>query len=176
MAFEYDFSERMDTGRAVAQERRNRGFSTGKPAKGWNARRPHVEDTEIGRLHAELADVHAQLRQAKTDLAGGSLEPIDDYGAEFDRLVGRGLPASPRIIAPHSKAREGTKGSTMTTKQYLAALKKLGLKPSARETAEALGLSVRQCQRIAAERCSVPEPVAKLLGLYLEHGLSSSDE
>ncbi len=52
----------------------------------------------------------------------------------------------------------------MTTHQYLAALKKLGLTPAGKATAEALGLSLRQCQRIAAG-ARVPEPVAKLLDL-----------
>jgi hypothetical protein len=60
----------------------------------------------------------------------------------------------------------------MTNTQYLAALKKLGLTPSGIDTADALGLSVRQCQRIAAGDSPVPEPVAKLLRLYLRHGLN----
>jgi hypothetical protein len=58
----------------------------------------------------------------------------------------------------------------MTTKQYLAALKKLGLLPSARNTAKALGLSVRQCQRLAAGD-PIPDGIALLLAMYLEHGL-----
>lgn len=58
----------------------------------------------------------------------------------------------------------------MTTKQYLAALKKLALTPAGQATAAALGLSLRQCQRIAAGG-PVPEPVALLLAMYLRHGL-----
>lgn len=58
----------------------------------------------------------------------------------------------------------------MTTKQYLAALKKLGLTPSGKATAAALGLTVRQCQRYAAGQ-DVPATVALLLRMYLEHGL-----
>lgn len=57
----------------------------------------------------------------------------------------------------------------MTTKQYLAALAKLGLLPSGKATAAALGLSLRQCQRIAAGHAAVPGPVAKLLELLLTH-------
>lgn len=56
----------------------------------------------------------------------------------------------------------------MTTKQYLAALKTLGLTTSGNATAQALGLSLRQCQRIAAG-APVPEPVAILLRLLLKH-------
>jgi hypothetical protein len=37
----------------------------------------------------------------------------------------------------------------MNTKQYLAALKKLGLQPHSKATAAALGISLRQCQRYA---------------------------
>lgn len=59
----------------------------------------------------------------------------------------------------------------MTTKQYLAALAKLGLTPAGKATAAALGLSLRQCQRIAAGRAPVPEPVAILLELSVETGL-----
>jgi hypothetical protein len=62
------------------------------------------------------------------------------------------------------------KGSPMTTKQYLAALHKLGLTPSGKATAEALGLSLRQCQRYAAGS-PIPETLAKLIGMYLQHGL-----
>jgi hypothetical protein len=59
----------------------------------------------------------------------------------------------------------------MTTKQYLAALKLLGLTPSGRATAQALGLSLRQCQRIAAGESEVPGSVAKLIEAYQRHGL-----
>ena len=63
----------------------------------------------------------------------------------------------------------------MTTKQYLAALKKLGLSPSAKATGEALGLTVRQCQRYAAgDRISAT--VELLLAMYLRHGLPQKDE
>lgn len=60
----------------------------------------------------------------------------------------------------------------MTNKQYLAALKKLGLTPSGKATAAALGLSLRQCQRIAAGN-PVPPQLEKLLTMYLEYGLPS---
>jgi hypothetical protein len=59
----------------------------------------------------------------------------------------------------------------MTTKKYLSAIHKLGLTPSGSATAEALGLSLRQIQRIAAGTAPVPEPVALLLTAYLRFGL-----
>ena len=50
----------------------------------------------------------------------------------------------------------------MTTKQYLAALKRLHLTPSGKPTAAALGVSVRQLQYYAAGR-PIPQTVALLL-------------
>lgn len=58
----------------------------------------------------------------------------------------------------------------MTTQLYLYNLEKLGLTPHSKRTAELLGLSRRQVQRLAAG-ASVPEPVEKLIRMYLEHGL-----
>lgn len=55
----------------------------------------------------------------------------------------------------------------MTTKQYLTALKKLGLTPSSKTTAETLGLGLRQCQRIAVG-APIPGPVERLLALLIE--------
>lgn len=63
----------------------------------------------------------------------------------------------------------------MTNRQYLSALKQLDLTPASQATAEALGLSLRQCQRIAAGDSAVPEPVAKLLRLMIALGLKPSD-
>lgn len=59
----------------------------------------------------------------------------------------------------------------MTAKQYIAALKKLGLTHASQETARLLGISVRRSQRIAGDEAAVPEPVALLLAMYLKHGL-----
>lgn len=59
----------------------------------------------------------------------------------------------------------------MTTKQYLAALKSLGLTPHSKRTAELLGVSLPSIQRIAAGRQDVPRPVALLLAMYQRHGL-----
>lgn len=55
----------------------------------------------------------------------------------------------------------------MTTEDYLRMLKKLKLTPSGKATAEALGLSLRHCQRIAAGKAIVPEPIAKLLACLI---------
>ncbi len=58
----------------------------------------------------------------------------------------------------------------MTCEAYLAALAELNLKPTSRETARLIGLSVRQCQNIAAGRARVPGPVVRLLAMYRYHG------
>jgi hypothetical protein len=62
----------------------------------------------------------------------------------------------------------------MTAKAYLAALKKLDLTPASQATAKALGLSVRQCKRLAAGDSPVPGPVELLLGMYLRYGLPAN--
>ena len=54
--------------------------------------------------------------------------------------------------------------------QYLDALKSLGLTPSGKATAAALGLSLRHCQRIAAGAI-IPKTLELLISLYLQHGL-----
>lgn len=62
-------------------------------------------------------------------------------------------------------------GVPMTTRAYLAALAALGLTPSGQRTAQVLGLSLRQCQRIAAGDNEVPGTVVLLLEAYRRHGL-----
>lgn len=62
----------------------------------------------------------------------------------------------------------------MTTEQYLRALKKLDLTPAGKATAETLGLSLRQCQRIAAGS-PVPETLARLLRLALKVKAKAAD-
>lgn len=179
MSLDHGFDDRMQVGRAVAQDRRNRGLPTGAPAKGWNAKRPQLDDTAENRLHAELADVRRELREAQTEIARqrmGSADDLADFGAEFDRLVGRGL-ASPALPPRCSTTPARTRGAaTMTNKQYLDALKKLGLTPAGQATARALGLSLRQCQRLAAGASPVPEPVALLIAAYLRHGRPGADD
>lgn len=58
----------------------------------------------------------------------------------------------------------------MTNLQYIAALRKLGLTVASKRTAAALGVTVRTSQSYATDG-TIPEPVAKLLRCYLEHGL-----
>jgi hypothetical protein len=60
----------------------------------------------------------------------------------------------------------------MTTKQYLAALKRLGLTPAGKATAAAFGVEVRQCQRYAAGT-PIPPMLEKLIRMYLAHGIPS---
>ncbi len=59
----------------------------------------------------------------------------------------------------------------MTTQQYLAAIKRLGLSTASKRTSAALGLSVRHLQRIAAGQAELPAPAEKLLAMYDAHGL-----
>ena len=54
----------------------------------------------------------------------------------------------------------------MITSEYLAALRKLRLHPAGKATSDALGLSVRHCQRIAAG-APVPATLVLLLRMYL---------
>ena len=177
MSAAYDFQDAMATGKQAAMDRRNKGQPVGKPAAGWVAKARKIEDTPDNRMAADLEYFRSELADAQNTIAvlranGGA--DVEDFGAEFDRLVGASLPAGPRAIAPTSPARKDTRGNTMTNNQYLAALKKLRLTPAGKATAEALGLSVRQIQRMAAGQ-DVPETVAKLIRMYLEHGLPAED-
>jgi hypothetical protein len=72
------------------------------------------------------------------------------------------------------KTREGIEERTLMRLQYLDA-RKIGLRPHAKSTARALGLSLRQCQRIAAGESRVPGPVAKLLRLALQRHVKLSN-
>ena len=55
----------------------------------------------------------------------------------------------------------------MTTKQYLAALKKLNLTKAGVDAQEALGYQQRQLQNFAAGAWPVPDVLAKLLTCLL---------
>jgi hypothetical protein len=59
----------------------------------------------------------------------------------------------------------------MTTKAYLAALKKLSLQPHSKATAAALGISLRQCQRYAKGTQLPNRTIELLLAMYLKHSL-----
>lgn len=59
----------------------------------------------------------------------------------------------------------------MTNKQYLQALRELGLEHADKRTLRLLGLSRRSCQRIARGDQEVPRTVALLLLMYLRYGL-----
>lgn len=59
----------------------------------------------------------------------------------------------------------------MSSAQFLRTLKKLELTVASQRTAQVLGLSIRQCQRLAAGDSPVPGPLVKLLGCYLRHGI-----
>lgn len=61
----------------------------------------------------------------------------------------------------------------MTTKEYRAALDKLGM--TIVGAAPVLGISRRHSQRIAGGGTPVPAPVEKLLKLMLKHGVKQED-
>lgn len=178
MSAAYDFQDAMAIGKQAAMDRRNRGLPVGKPAPGWTAKPRQIEDTPENRLAADLDYYRRELADAQNTIAvmrqnGGAddVGAIDDFGAEFDRLCSGARLAGPApATVDHAQARKDARGPTMTNKQYLDALKKLGLTPAGKPTAKALGLSIRQIQRIKAGQ-DVPETVAKLLRMYLKHGL-----
>ena len=59
----------------------------------------------------------------------------------------------------------------MTNEQFLQSPRQLKLTRSGRRTAQALGISVRQLQRIVAGEAPVSPTLALLLISYLKHGL-----
>jgi hypothetical protein len=59
----------------------------------------------------------------------------------------------------------------MRTEQFLQALSRLNLRPASLRTAEALGLSRRQLQRISAGHTPVSRTLALLVIAYLKHGV-----
>jgi len=59
----------------------------------------------------------------------------------------------------------------MTKDEYIDALSELGLEPTDKLTAAALGVSIRQCQRIAIGERGITGTIALLLQMYLKHGL-----
>lgn len=167
-----DFTGKMQAGRDLAALRRHRDTAPSRPKF---AKRQPAEDTPENRLYAELANLRSELRERDNTIAvlqngGGGLEQIDPWAPTKAQREGLASlpPLSPQSSTTPARAR-GT--AAMTTEQYLRALKKLGLTPSGKATAEALGVSVRQCQKYAAGEVLVPPTVAKLLAMYLEHGL-----
>jgi len=62
-----------------------------------------------------------------------------------------------------------TSKPSMTTREFNAALAKLGLSPYA--AAAVLGVSIRQSHRYASGEQQVAPPVALLLRMYLVYGL-----
>jgi len=69
------------------------------------------------------------------------------------------------------KAAKNPDPQKMSAAQYRAALKQLGLTSSSQRTAAALGMAIRNCQRVHAGDTPVPKTVALLLRMYLKHGL-----
>jgi hypothetical protein len=63
------------------------------------------------------------------------------------------------------------KKKPMSPSQFRAALKTLGLGVASQRTSKALGISIRQCQRLAVGEQPVPLPMERLLKMYLTHGL-----
>lgn len=159
MSLDYDFQDRMESGRQNAMDSRNAGQPTGKPAKGWNNRAPLPEDNETNRLYAEISGLRGDLRQVQNDAAASRLSA----GAEFDALFNSAKASA--TVAPK------TSGAGMNRAQFLDSLAELGLSHASKVTAAALGLSVRQIQRLAHGEAPVPATVALLIAAYIEHGL-----
>ena len=59
----------------------------------------------------------------------------------------------------------------MSARQFTIALKKLRLGVASQRTAAALGIGIRQVQRIAVGEQPVMPPVERLLKMYVNHGL-----
>lgn len=59
----------------------------------------------------------------------------------------------------------------MTTLQYLAALKKLGLTRGGKQTAAALGISMSTLIRLSVGKQKPSHTIELLLAMYLEHGM-----
>lgn len=90
-----------------------------------------------------------------------------------DNMQSEGWYTTANVLAECAEALDAV--GNMTTAQYLAALHKLGLTPSSQKTADTLGLSLRQCQRIASGDSAVPGPVEKLLRLMVRLKLKPED-
>lgn len=91
-----------------------------------------------------------------------------------DNMQGEGWYTTANVLAEAAEVIEIAE-SEMTTNQYLAAIEKLGLTPSGQQTADTLGLSLRQCQRIASGHSAVPGPVGKLLSLMIRLKIAPDD-
>jgi len=64
----------------------------------------------------------------------------------------------------------------MNTKQYLQALKKLGLPTAGKRTGMALGMTVSGLLKISSGAVNVSRPMERLLAMYLAHGLPEAYE
>ena len=63
-----------------------------------------------------------------------------------------------------------TTDKRMSARKFTASLKELGLTVASQQTSRLLGISIRQCMRLAADDQPVPRTVELLLGMYLKHG------
>lgn len=80
--------------------------------------------------------------------------------------MGRDLPASPLSLQAQF-ACEDTKSHTMTSEQYLRALKKLGLTVASNRIPGVLGFTIRQSIRYARGDNEIPAPIVKLLACLI---------
>src|ERR1019366_6728019 len=96
-----------------------------------------------------------QLRDAQNTIAALKLSgnAPDDFGAEFDRLEAGGGEDPPALSSQVLVGQRGQpEAQTMTNRQYILALKKLGLSRASKRTADLLGFKVRHIQRIASDQ------------------------
>lgn len=68
-----------------------------------------------------------------------------------------------------AKKKKEAKPKPMSARGFMIILKKLGLTVASQRTAKALGLSIRQVQRVAIGEQPVPPPVELLLKAYLKY-------
>jgi len=80
------------------------------------------------------------------------------------------------MIARKTRKRKAAPKHAATAKIFRKALDDLGLTVASQRTATALGLSVRQCQRLATGEQPVPPPVNLLLEMHLKYGLPDEPE
>jgi hypothetical protein len=73
------------------------------------------------------------------------------------------------------KKKKAPKPKRMSARMFRNALEKLGLTVAGQRTAKALGIGIRNCQRLAVGERPVPRPIELLLQMYLTHGLPDEE-
>lgn len=152
-----DFTGRMQTARDQAARARHLGKANGRPKY---AKPAPLEDTPENRMYCENSALRSQVRDLENRLAqvalnGAELEPIDDFGAEFDRLFmagkSEGQACRPAPLSPqHSTTAARPRGThTMTTET----------------STEKDAAARRAAVKLLTQGLATPSEVAKLAGV-----------